>query len=47
MHRDMGRPSLAESETLGQNQRLERIGRPGRSWPACTPPPADPAIPRC
>ena len=28
MHRDMGRPSLAEavvSETLGQNQRLERI----------------------
>ena len=28
MHRDMGRPSLAEAvvaETLGQNQRLERI----------------------
>ena len=28
MHRNMGRPSLAEavvSETLGQNQRLERI----------------------
>ena len=28
MHRDMGQPSLAEvlvSETLGQNQRLERI----------------------
>ena len=28
MHRDMGQPSLAESllpETLGNNQRLERI----------------------
>ena len=38
MHRDMGQPSLAESllpETLGHNERLERIGSTGTGSAGC------------